>query len=322
MTGDAEERLAREIAGFLSESGIRSEIVRDGSGLLLLRAKRTGGRQTGTTAVESDTAVEPDTVDIIPVEIAARTPEEASRCRKAVWAKRIGLRKRPIILAEDRWISEGDCIRKRLLAHMGVFTQAFARNCEVKKIHRDAARRFMDMYHSYGGTVCRYAYGLFLKKPLNGRQEEFPAGKMVAAATFSGGRLMERNGMIWRSYQWIRYASLPEMRVSGGMGKLLKHFMEEEEAKGEAAGKDLLIPGFAGWDMMSYADLEWSDGEAYGKLGFHAEGMKSPVTYRIRPPEWKREPLSRLTGEAPEEDALYFENFGSVRYRLEIRRRT
>lgn len=258
---------------------------------------------------------------IMPLAITARSPEEAHEFRilaENAIAEAEGKDKgRPIIIAEDRWRSEGDCIRRRLLAHMGIFTHVFARNCEVRKLHKGEAADFMNRWHSYGDATCRYRLGLFLKKPARGGNRELQPGEMVAAATFSNGRLMERGGKYYRSYQWIRYASLPDVRVTGGMGKIMKHFLDEAIA---GDGEDRSTGRFGGWDIMSYADLEWSDGNVYRRLGFADEGHKSPVMYRVDPITWTRKPVFRLSDDeaAHNADCMYYENFGSTRYRLTI----
>lgn len=277
-------------------------------------------------------------IGILPLEITAKSPEEASAYRIRAGkvlsgqdcSQGICSGRRIIAVAEDRWRSEGECIRRRLLTHLGRFVHVFARNCEVRRIRNDEAKAFMDAWHSYGSTVCRYRYGLFLKKAAgNGiapvtadpagestgcmHTGYLPAGTMVAAATFSNGRLMERGGRMYRSYQWIRYASLPDVRVAGGMGKIMAYFLADAGIRQDDG--DL--------DIMSYADLEWSDGGVYRELGFRAEDRKSPVMYAIDPADWKRCPVSRLAGAADGRTAapesrnslLYFENFGSIRYR-------
>lgn len=272
---------------------------------------------------------------ILPLGICAESQERASEIRKMaenVISEQFGSKDaedasgnaRPIILAEDRWRGrEGECIRQRLLAHFGIFRHVFARNCEVRRIRKDIAKEFLDAYHSYGHTVCRYSYGLFLKKA---------AGTLVAVATFSNGRLMPRNGKVYRSYQWIRYASLPDVRVSGGMGKMLKYFISDMGMGREERHDGNEPENFGGCDIMSYADLEWSGGDVYRQLGFIAEDRKSPVMYSISPAGgWQRVPVSRMnlqenpdgnSGTAvqhlPRSGNLYFENFGSTRYRLVI----
>lgn len=322
--------IAGEISRFLSDNGIEHEVTII-DGMPLLRTSHGA--------------------DILPLTIDATDPAAATECRKAA-ERLIGhMEKRPLVIAQDRWIKDGEIFRKRLLAHLGRFRHIYARNCEVRRIRKDVAEKFMDACHSYGSAVSRYRYGLFLKKAQGGAD----AGTMVAAATFSNGRLMPRNGKVYRSFQWIRYASVPDIRAVGGMGKIIRHFISEDAMQANA--DDRLRPDFGGWDIMTYADLEWSDGRAYRETGFRAEGMKSPVMYAVSTEDWHRRPLSRIHEErhmtgpdvpadiqadmqadiqadmqadmqedmqadmqegAPQWDTLFIENFGSIRYRLLI----
>ena len=100
-------------------------------------------------------------------------------------------------------------------------------------------------------------------------------GTLVAVATFSNARKWIKGDKTIRSYEWTRYASRPGVRLSGGMGKLLKAFIEE------------VLPD----DIMTYADLEWSEGKVYEALGFALEGHKEPVNFYIDA-SWRR--FSRL----------------------------
>ena len=99
---------------------------------------------------------------------------------------------------------------------------------------------------------------------------------MIAAAEFSNARKWIKGGRGIRSYEWIRYASLPYLRISGGMGKILKHFIQD------------VCPD----DIMSYADLEWSDGQVYRQLGFDEEGTRAPVMFSIDRRIWIRTALN------------------------------
>ena len=151
-------------------------------------------------------------------------------------------------------------------------------------------------------------------------------GTLIAVATFSNARRWVKEGKEIRSYEWTRYASLPDLRVSGGMGKMLKAFIKEIQPD----------------DIMSYADLEWSEGEVYERLGFEAETRKEPVTFTIDPQTWERKAIRRspvkpgMTEEKPgmsEEKPgmtegdnvipdqigdLFFRNFGSRKFRLKL----
>lgn len=136
-----------------------------------------------------------------------------------------------------------------------VFTGVFARNCEVRRIDRRTAAAFLDNHHALGDTRSRYRYGLFVVKK---GHTDISEGTLVAVGTFSSARRWMKEGGEVRSYEWVRYASLTDVRVIGGMGKILGTFADEVRPD----------------DVMSYADAAWSDGDAYRKLGFVPEEPK------------------------------------------------
>lgn len=167
----------------------------------------------------------------------------------------------------------------------------FARNCEVRKIDRKTADAFLDVNHIWGSASCRDCYALFRRR-VTGASEMSAAnaaessaaasdvvpvqennctvGELVAVATFSNARRWEKQGRTVSSYEWVRYASLKDTRVVGGMGKLLKAFIEERHPD----------------DIMTYAistavpgrelrEGVESEGNVYRKLGFKEESRRS-----------------------------------------------
>lgn len=245
---------------------------------------------------------------VLPLVITAKTQEEAETQAKIVAGLIEELSStgsgRPIIISEDRWHSQQDMMKARVLAHLEVFDQVYARNCEIRRIDKATAAEFLAANHSYGDSSNRYRYGLFLKRHTGHIASEgvetwkYPVGTLVAVATFSNARKWVKREAVIRSYEWIRYASLPGLRISGGMGKLLKAFIEEVQPD----------------DIMSYADLEWSSGEVYSTLGFIEESLKEPVMFAIDS-QWKRTPALKC----PQiEDPSYLQNFGSLKYRLRL----
>ncbi|MBS7290865.1 MAG: hypothetical protein KIG58_00890 [Bacteroidales bacterium] len=95
-----------------------------------------------------------------------------------------------------------------------------------------------------------------------GRQT-YPVGTLVAVASFSKARRWSKKSENGEqeticSYEWLRYASLPELRVLGGMGRILARFIED----------------FHPDDIMSYVPLRHFSGEVYESLGFVCEGVK------------------------------------------------
>lgn len=273
-------RLIDDIAAFLDKNGFRHSRQRhDGNEVLC--ALTPDGKQSRI---------------ILPLEITAGTPGIINICGTY-----------PLIITEDRWHSQKEMTRARLLAHLEVFRQAYARNCEVRRIEKSEAKEFLNANHSYGYAACRYRYGLFLKRQTghlaagSGNGTDL-TGKLIAVATFSNARKWMKGDKEIRSYEWTRYASLPELRISGGMGKMLKAFIEDVRPD----------------DIMSYADLEWSEGDVYKALGFKHEGTKDPVLFSIDTQKWTRTPVKPGTEEDKSEGIVLFRNFGSNKYRLKL----
>ena len=224
----------------------------------------------------------------------------------------------PLVITEDRWKTQKEMMQKRLLSHLEIFFPIYARNCEIRRIDKTEAAEFLKKAHSYADAACRYRYGLFLKRhtghiAVQGESLEYLPGTLVAVATFSNARKWIKGEKTIRSYEWTRYASLPQVRVSGGMGRLLKAFIEDVQPD----------------DIMSYADLEWSEGDVYERLGFRCEGEKSPVTFGIDS-QMQRRPwiLQRAGSQSPHASDsqpeqspsgnLFYINQGSRKYRLKL----
>lgn len=205
--------------------------------------------------------------------------------------------KETIFLYEDRWFREGDLLKRRLLAHLGSFRSVFARKCEVRSIAPQDASQFLTRYHSYGNTRSKYKYGMFC------------GGDLIAVSTFSAPRKMKRlvGGEIvdLDSYEWVRYASLPDCRISGGMGKMLQKFVEDVHPQ----------------EVMSYADREWSEGKAYMKLGFERVETKPPIDFYVDTTNWSRISAKKIANDKAYQGLdtsqpryVKIHNLGSVKY--------
>ena len=293
--------LINEIRGFLASQGFESSIqVRDGLEVIATYALTSKDART-----------------ILPLRIDAESPEEAIVQSEAAYAVVEALSVGsgyPLIITEDRWNNQRDMMQQRILAHMEAFIPVYARNCEIRRIDKGTAAEFLNRTHSYGDASCRYRYGLFLKRYTGARKIQ-PGkgpqpGELVAVATFSNARRWNKEGKVIRSHEWTRYASLPGVRINGGMGKFLKEFIKD-------ANPD---------DIMTYADLEWSEGDVYMQLGFSLEGRKSPVVFHIDP-QWNRHPVHHEKA-LPEHhcgdelqlrhENLFYQNFGSNKFRLKL----
>lgn len=289
--------LSKDICGFLEEKGIRCCVKRIGAFEGITACLRNGNIRA-----------------VLPVEIKAKDMSESEAQQKSlqdavrILTERHGAH--PLIITEDRWVVQNDMMKKRLLSHLEIFFPIYARNCEVRRIEKAEAAAFLGANHSYSDAACRYRYGLFLKRHTghiaeDGEASRYCPGTLIAVATFSNARKWIKGDKTIRSYEWTRYASLPELRINGGMGKLLKAFIKDVQPD----------------DIMSYADLEWSEGKVYEQLGFISEGCKTPVTFKIGP-DMQRQPTS-----LPDRDSislpaptgnLFYINLGSRKYRLKL----
>ena len=317
--------LRDEIYDFLTANGFR-HTAGEVCGMRIIRVEIKDGRQR----------------IILPVEITARTLEDAENQSDNLKSAIEGIVRssgcHPVVITEDRWTAQHEMTAKRLLAHLETFFPIYARNCEVRRIEKAEAEAFLKENHSYGDAVCRYRYGLFLKRHTGQRgagstgnaanqrgnaddltekslHEIIPPGTMVAVAEFSNARKWQKGDKVIRSYEWTRYASLPDVRINGGMGKMLKHFIMEVQPD----------------DIMSYADLEWSEGRVYEQLGFMLEGHKEAVTFMIDRESGIRRALGKGSfadaqddrrdaqdDRGPDSANRYFCNLGSNKYRLKL----
>lgn len=245
---------------------------------------------------------------VLAVPVCAGTMEEAER-RSLVLKAVVEEGEDLVVVPEDLFRSRRDMMVYRVLAHLGLHWQVYARNCDIRRIDRGVAREFLSRTHTYGDAVCRYCYGVYLGRYTGGGLSEGITGEipgvrpepgtLVAVAEFSNARRWKKSVDVC-SYEWVRYASLPNVRVCGGMGKVLRKFIDEVNPD----------------DVMTYADLEWSCGGVYRTLGFVPEGEKSAVNFVVDPADWKRKAIGKVA--AGTESCLFYTNLGSRKYRLKL----
>ena len=202
-----------------------------------------------------------------------------------------------IYIYEDVWRSQKYNIERRMAAHLGLAKTIFARKCQVVELETERAAKFLAKYHSYGSARSKFKYGLKY-------QDE-----IVAVATFSAPREVEREGRVFSSCEWVRYSSLLDLRVVGGMGKLLAAFIKAQKPQ----------------EIMTYADKEWSRGDAYEKLGFKKQGEITPIKFLIDKKSYQRISEKKLLYDNAYKSLIYDKesyyeiyNLGSIKYILTL----
>ncbi len=176
-----------------------------------------------------------------------------------------------IHLWEDVWLTRRPVVESRILALLGLSERISARLTQVRRIDRPITEAFLSENHTQSFTISKYKYGLFLPRryyrvlsPQYLEQMEYqPDELLVAVATFSHPRTIIRAGQSYRSVELIRFANLLNTTVVGGLDKLIKAFIREHQPD----------------DIMTYADLDWSEGGSYQRLGFEAAGDIPPLEF-------------------------------------------
>ena len=147
---------------------------------------------------------------------------------------------RLIKIWSDVYANKPEVVHSRLQSVFGLSKKIPARQTIVKQINQNELDQFLTVNHMNVPTKARHKYGLFL------------SNRLVAVASFSKSCPIQRDGITYKSHELIRYGSLLNHTVVGGLSKLITHFVNEQQPE----------------DIMTYVDKEWSSGSAFTNLDF------------------------------------------------------
>jgi hypothetical protein len=164
------------------------------------------------------------------------------------------------------WQNKKEIVLSIINSKLGLNKKVFGRNCEVKKVTKNEAETFLNQNHLLGYKSAYFKYALFCKQ------------EMVAIATFSKGRKMNRLEANKRSFALISFCCKKVISVTGGLSKLLNAFVND------------LQPG----DIMTYIDKDWSDGSAYLKLGFKIHSDTEPQSFVFNKTNFEKYHLEKI----------------------------
>jgi hypothetical protein len=172
-----------------------------------------------------------------------------------------------------------------LQAKLGLNETLFARKCELKKIRKLEANKFLDTYHLLNNANSPYNYGLFYEDAL------------VSVASFSKGRKMNRLPEGKRSFELVRFCSKGGLTITGGLSKFLKHFCEEKQAG----------------DIMTYVDKQFSDGASFIKAGFKKHSETPPLDFAVNKKTYERINISNTKQTLDSTKYYLLKNSGNVK---------
>ncbi|MDB5021377.1 MAG: hypothetical protein JWQ28_2504 [Pedobacter sp.] len=193
-----------------------------------------------------------------------------------------------IQLWEDIWLKKKEQVLSRIISLLGRNQKLHGRKTKIEILDQARADEFLFKYHLQGSAKARYKFGLTYNQEL------------VAVATFSGSRLMKQKGPEYRSAELIRFASKSTFTVTGGLTKLLKHYL------------GLVKPN----DLMSYADRDWSYGKGYESSGFILTEVQEPSYLWLDTATLSRYFPHRRPTEEQQSNFVEIFNTGNLKYIL------
>jgi hypothetical protein len=161
---------------------------------------------------------------------------------------------------KDEWEDKPGIILSRINSLLGQNKRVHGRSCDIRLLDKNTTETFLNRHHVMGFASSYYKLGLFKKDEL------------LAIATFSKGRKMNRLPEGKKSFELIRFCNASGITVVGGLSKLLKHFIKLTDAG----------------DIMTYIDKDQSEGKAFIKLGFKLHSESEPIAFKIDKNSQKR----------------------------------
>jgi hypothetical protein len=155
---------------------------------------------------------------------------------------------------EDEWLLKKEIILSRLINLFGKSDKIFARKCKVKQLTSEEYRLFLEKTHLQGFVGSKYKIGLVFND------------EIVCAMSF--GELRKNLGYNKKegSYELLRYSCKLNTNVVGGASKLLSYFLKNNTCD----------------KIISYADIGWSSGNLYEKLGFKRIKITKPNYFYVK----------------------------------------
>ncbi len=192
---------------------------------------------------------------------------------------------------EDHWLLRKEIVQARINSLFNLTTRVFARKTTIIKLHKPELLAFLKENHLNEPANGKFKYGLLF------------GDELVAVALFSASCPIHRGDEVFKSHQLIRFCNKNGLTVVGGLSKLIAHFIKEQSPE----------------DIMTYADLDWSNGGGYIKIGFEKIGELAPQPFSIHSDSNIRN--YKFDTARENEPSHKFFNQGSAKYLLDLKKR-
>jgi len=145
-----------------------------------------------------------------------------------------------ITIWEDDWNNKQDLVKSMLRNQLGLNeNKIYARKTKIKEIFYNDTKQFLKDNHIQGNCQSSIRLGLYYENEL------------VSLMTFGKRNIGKKT-----QFELLRFCNKQNTSVAGGASKLFKHFVDN----------------YNPFKVVSYANLDISDGSLYETLGFENKG--------------------------------------------------
>lgn len=152
---------------------------------------------------------------------------------------------------DDEINDKTNIVLSMIKSKLNLNNRIFARKCRIEKITNIESISFLKENHLQGPVNSIFSFGLFYNDCL------------VSIMTFGSLRKVLGSKSVENTYELLRFCNKTNTNVIGAASKLLHYFIKEVKPK----------------KIISYANLRWSTGNLYRKIGFTDESEVKPGYY-------------------------------------------
>jgi hypothetical protein len=171
---------------------------------------------------------------------------------------------------EDVWLARKEQVLQNISALVNPLKSVFARDTRMVPISAEAAKTFLDANHLMGFSKGALFLGCVVPphRQFRGITSTFQwdGNPLLAVAVFGKPIAMNEKGLEGElSGELIKLATLPTIRLVGGLTKFLEHYR-------------LIQPVH---NVMTYIDLDWNTGKGFLAIGFKVLLQTLPLFFKL-----------------------------------------
>lgn len=171
---------------------------------------------------------------------------------------------------EDIWFARKEQVLQNISSLIKPLKSVFARDTRIVPISAEVAKTFLDANHLMGFSKGAMYLGCVVPphRQFRGISSTFQwdGNPLLAVAVFGKPLIMNEASLVGElSGELIKLATLPAIRLVGGITKFLEHYR-------------LIQPVH---NVMTYIDLDWNTGKGFLAIGFKVLVQSAPLCFKL-----------------------------------------